>query len=361
METTSKIRQVHRLPRPAKRYRRDQETKAENRPGGFDRNGFLKHRFIPVTDGQQEQLRQQEAVESDFFRSLSDLADLYLFTPLDVSGNVYPDNIRCAFRHAQLHVKAASPDVTLIVLQEENHPATLATFKPLNLPTTLYYVPVRPLWDLLQDTGQEPLAALLLSVFSYLYNVVRVPYYRDSSSYLYSTYEMISEWVEEDPDSLDTEDYEAQVVNLEAASGYGDQFREMLLDPSHLAVFEQRLNTFRPKDEQEKQLQQVCRKYFDLYQAYPGRSIFDNIHEGLYMPQEEERIYPEQYLSFFWAYDDCIYDSLFETVNAELQEKSVMDEPLALQLFDQPQLLEVYQLDFEEQLFELIEELNSLL
>ncbi len=361
MEPASKIRKVCRIPRQAKRCRSYQQTKTGNRTREFGRYGFLKHRFIPLTDGQAEHLSERDAIEIDFFRSLANLAAMYSFEPLDVSGKVYPDNIRCAYRDAQLKVKTISPHLTLIVLRDENHLATLATIRPMDLGATLYYVPVRPLWNLLHDIEQQQVAELLLSVYAYLYKVVQVPYYRDGNSYLYGTYEMIGEWVEEDPDSLDTEDYEAQVENLEAATCHGDSIRELLNIPCHLAAFDQRVKDFQPSYEWEQQLHQTCIKYLNLYQSYPNRSVFDNIHERLVMPQEEERIYPEQYLSFFWDYDDCIYDSLFETVNAELQEKSVMDEPVAMQLFDCPQPQQMHSLDFEEKLFELIEELNSLL
>jgi hypothetical protein len=361
METASKIRQTHHLPEQGKRYRNHQETKIKSRTPKFGGNGFLNHRFIPLINAQQEEIRNNRAIEGNFFRSLTNLAETYSFAPLDVSEKIYPDNIRSAFSYAELKLKAANPDLSLIILQDENHQATLATVLPLNLPTTLYYVAIRPVWNLLQDKAKKKLTEVLLSVFAYLYKVVQVPYYRDNSSYLSGTYEMIREWIEEDPEGLDEADYGEQIANFDAASNNGDRLRDILNNPCHLIQFEQRLKKLKPSGEWQRELHKVCMKFLNLYTSYPDRSIFDNIYEGLLYPQEEERIYPEQYLSFFWDYEDNIYQSLFETVNAELQEKSVMDEPLSIQSFAFPQEKETHNLDFEKRLFELIPELNSLL
>jgi hypothetical protein len=194
METTSAIRATGSISRQGLRQRSRKKAKDKNSASSFNGHGFLKHSFLPLADGRHEELEQWQAVEREFFASLSHLTSLYGFTPKKASDSVFPENIRNAYRHAAEQLKAVRPDLSLIIVQDETHPACLATIKPLNTGVCLYYVPIRPLWDLLRDRKQKKLANLLLSVYAYLYKVVQVPHYRDGGIYLGTTYEMMQDW-----------------------------------------------------------------------------------------------------------------------------------------------------------------------
>lgn len=360
MANTSTTRTTCRLPRQGKRQCRHQERKTKDRPSIPNGYGFLRHRFLPMTGNGHEDLRDWRKVQKDFFTSIGYFCDLYGFSQTDVKHRIYPDNIRCAYQQVAAQLARVRPDLQLVILQEEH--TIVATVKPINTGITLYYIPVRPIWELTQDNKRQQLANLLLSVYAYLYQVAVVPYYTESSSYLHNTYEMMEEWVNQDPEDFDTEDYTERISAFNSLKWYGSKILRRIRHPYALQQLEKRLHAFQPCCTEEQSLHQVCSGLLKLYNEYPDRSIFDNIREGWIDPKEEERIYPEQFISFYWDYKDCLYPSLFETVNYDLQEKSVSDEPLGMQLFDRPQEeVNTHELDFEQRFFELVNDLTALL
>jgi len=362
MATASKYRTTGRLPRQAARQRRDKKKETQIRPAEFNGYGFLKTGFLPVTDTVREELKCTGKIEREFFTSLSNIAALYGFHPLDVRGKVFPYNILLAYHHAEAQVKKANPALQLIIIQDKEHAACLATVKQMDTGATLYYVPVKPLYELLQDKENKKSAELLLSVYTYLYQVAGIPYYRDSSSYMYYTYEMMDEWIKDNPADWDEDDFTAQVSCLNSLSYYGNIIRRKIRNAYNLQQFEKRVSQYRPKTADEEKLQELSRNFLSLYQQFPNRSIMDNIHDRIIEPQKDERIYPDQYISFYWDYKDCLYQSLFETVNMELQEKEVTEEPLSIQLFDKPQeKIQTHEMEFEIRFFDLLHELNDLL
>lgn len=362
MASTSKHRTTGRIPRQAARQRRDEKKEIQIRTPEFNGNGFLKHSFLPLADTVHEELKQEYKVEREFFNSLSNLASLYGFEPLNVKGKVFPYNILLAYRHTAAQLKVVKPDLQLMVIQDSLHTACLATVKPMDTGATLYYVPARPLYELLQERENKRSAELLLSIFTYLYQIAGIPYYRDSSSSMYYTYEMMEEWLTDNPDDWDKDDYVMHRSGFNIAKYWGDIIRRKIGNPYNLLQFENRVNRYIPKSNDEERLHDVSRKFLKLYQDFPIRSIMDNIYSGIVEPQKEERVYPDQYISFYWDYNDCLYQSLFETVNTELQEKEVTEEPLYIQLFDKPQAKEyTHELEFERRFFDLLHELNSLI
>ena len=334
------------------------KKQTENCASQHDRNGFLRSEFLPVIINGHEELTAWKKVESNFFNSLSNLGRLYGFQPLDITGKVYPYNIAMAYNHAVSYMQIIQPELSLIVVQDETHPACLATVKVFNTGSMLYYVNVRPLHRLLQDKKTKSVAELLLSVFGYLYQVGKMPYYADSSTYLYYCYATLKQWVIDDGE----EDEKAEnLADLKNAFHAGKIIQRKISNPCQLPRFKKRVATFMPSSEWEESLLQVSREAFELYFDFPERSISDMIMPGLLDPLTEERMYPEQYLSFFWDDSVWLYDSMMEFVNADLQELTVMDEPLTVQLFDAPQSKEEHDLSFAERLFKLADQLAYVL
>lgn len=362
MATASKFRTTGRPPRQVARQRRDKEKETQVRTPEFNGYGFLKTGFQPLTDTIHKELKCTCRIEGAFFNSLSNLAALYSFQQLGVKDKVFPYNILLAYRHAVEQVKKSNSALQLIIIQDKEHTACLATVKQMDTGATLYYVPVRPLYELLQDRKKKKSAELLLSVYTYLYQVAGIPNYRNSSSYMYYTYEMMEEWIKDNPTDWDEDDFTMKVSCLNSLSYYGDVVRRKIRNPYNLQQFENRVCRYIPKTEDEEKLHDLSREFLSLYQQFPCRSIMDNIHDRIMEPQKDDRIYPDQYISFYWDYKDCLYQSLFETVNMELQEKEVTEEPVSIQLFDKPQeKIQTHEMEFEIRFFELLHELNDLL
>ncbi|MBW7892922.1 MAG: hypothetical protein H3C48_18230, partial [Chitinophagaceae bacterium] len=109
----------------------------------------MKTSFAPVREDKYPELRNYRQVERAFFDSLKNLAALYEFALPDVAGHPFPLNIAHAYRYAREKVQAMRKDLQLIISHGPKSPATLTTFATYDIGLTLYYVPVRPLYDLL--------------------------------------------------------------------------------------------------------------------------------------------------------------------------------------------------------------------
>lgn len=51
---------------------------------------------------------------------------------------------------------------------------------------------------------RKKVAQLLQSVCSYLYHIVKIPYYRKQDSYLFWMYEMVTEWITSNDENEET-------------------------------------------------------------------------------------------------------------------------------------------------------------
>jgi hypothetical protein len=220
----------------------------------------------------------------------------------------------------------------------------------------LYYVPIKPLYDLLNSKRVQE-ARLLLSVFAYLYQKACVPHYAGDNGFLQCQYEMIQEWLCQEPDNWDVPEYEACLSEVCMAEHFGAKLLKQMRHPYHLEQFEKRVQGFAPVNEKQMELLECSQKILQLFHDYSGKPFYANIGQGLLAPDEEERISPEQYLSFIWSSEGWLFEQLHQQVNCSLQEMTEADEPTALQYFDTLQAKESHDLDFESRLFTLIDEL----
>jgi PAS domain S-box-containing protein len=256
-------------------------------------------------------------------------------------------------------VKSRDDKLHCIVAKDENHTATLATVKQYDTGMTLYYIPVRPLWHWVNSKEGTHIADLLLGIFAYLHQVVGIPFYSESGSYLASEYDYIEQMVDEEQDE---EPYrQKQKDELYVMKNAGIKLLKLINDKERLAQFEPAVLNFRHTDKWELDWELLAIEFLQLYQAYPKRNIFDNIHSGLLYPADEDRISADQYISFYWSGDDCLAECLFEMINAHFQEIAYMDEPMRVHLFDKLPENGTPDFDFETRLFDLINQLSKLL
>ena len=88
------------------------------------------------------------------------------------------------------------PDLKLIIVQDNDRPCCLATVQTYEVGYNLSYIPVKPLYDLVMRRKNKKSAALLLSIFCWLFQIVKIPWFTDSDSYLGGCYEILKEWCE---------------------------------------------------------------------------------------------------------------------------------------------------------------------
>ena len=118
--------------------------------------------------------------------------------------------------------------------------------------------------------------------------------------------------------------------------------------------------TFNPvKDEPvENALKEKTLKVKDIYDITrfwslsPSSMVEAIDHEG--------KVIMDKYISFCAETKGMLSDMLFETINAELNECSITEEPIIIKKFDGSKISE-NNLDFENRLFPLIEELIYIL
>ena len=324
---------------------------------GKPTDGFLRHRFQPLTAVRLPKNYRQR--EWDFFRNIEHLSELYGFKPLDVGGQSYPYNLYLSFKHAQM--KLAQKDKGLeLVLLEKNGRIRLATIKTASTASTLFYIPINTIVGLWGNADREKEMLLLQSVSAYLYQVVGLMDYH-RYGYLSCSMDMIQTWLMDEAEEWKDDEWQEHKGDMDKAFHYGSLFFRKVGNPIHLQQWEQRLKDFYPEGLIQQELLRVSSKLFRLYTDYPEHHIFSKVHTGLLNPEEENRMNMGQVFCFTWSLRGWLHEQLMETTCAELNEMMVADEPMSIQYFDTPQQTVAHDIDFELRLYELLHELTDLL
>ena len=171
--------------------RRGAKGQAAIRPAGDAANGFLKVRFLPHLAGQPAKPSPKD--EEDFYRSFILLCDHYGIAASETHSLGYPYNKSVALWEAGRLLRAKQEDVQILECRDAAGNLVLQTEETYNTGSTLYYIPIVPLYRLMQDKRTKRAAQLLLSTCAYLYHIAGIPYYTNDSTYLYWQYDMIRE------------------------------------------------------------------------------------------------------------------------------------------------------------------------
>lgn len=359
--TASKPQRFHGLDAETQRRRRNTEGQAQVCAFGDASNGFLKVSFLPkLHQGKTVQACQEsEKMQKDFYTSLAGLAEHYNILPMPTRHFEYPCNIVLALWDLEEKLKKSVGNFSELRLLQNNHKTYLVSEEKYSTGTTLYYIPVEAIYQMLQNPKHKKNAQLLISVCSYLYHIADIPYHRQEGSYLYWLYEMHREWTEQDEDREENERY---VREFDKAELIGDILEQKIFNRMSLKIFEKRLNSFKSRDVFDVACAEVAGKASELYRQYPSESIFRNAptHSGEEEDTETESIGMEKYISFISDTKGWLYESIEESINNEFNEYAQMDEPTILKCFDGTDTADS-SLDFESRLFGLLDDLCELL
>ncbi|WP_052257285.1 hypothetical protein [Flavobacterium sp. AED] len=322
-------------------------------------DGFLKQQFLPLFE-QSEKLPNSIQTQKEFFNSLAILTGLYGFEIMDVENKPYPYNILLTHSYVQKQLRKSGQDIELTILQGNSGMVKLATNHTYNTGNTLYYIPILPLYRLLQNKKHKQTAELLLSVFAYLYHIAGIPYYRENSSYLFYQYECMEEWLIDDFENDETEESNSTLSEFNQAIYYGDVMLRKIYNLYHLNYFKQRTESYRPRTFFEKDCLTVAEKALALLLEYPDYTIFQNTSNREF-EYDDTVIKAEQYISFIADSNGLLYENIARVVNDEFNECSEMEEPTLLQIYDAENQPSNKGLDFEYRLFPLINDLCTLL
>ena len=233
-----------------------------------------------------------------------------------------------------------------------------------NTGATLYYIPIVPLYRLSKNPSYKQATQLLQSICSYLYHIANVPYYRQQNSYLYWMYEMISEWLIND----ENEDTPKYLREIKQSEWIGDYMEQKIFNPQNLTLFKERINRFENRDSFETDCLLLACDTLALYEMFPDATIYRNIQrretntddEDYYEDYHERTITMEKYVSFCADDKGILFQTLFDSVNAEFQECTEIEEPSTQKRCDGTNVSN-NNLDFENCIFPLIERLIDLL
>jgi len=355
-------RRVYTLDAETQRRRRGAERQTKVSACGDATNGFLKVSFLPrLQENKTVQACQNiSKMENDFYSSLDSLAEHYHIVPMATRHFEYPYNMALAVSDLEEKLKKSVWNFSELRLLQDSHRTYLLSEEKYTTGTTLYYIPIEPIYQMLKDPKYKKNAQLLLSVCSYLYHIADVPYFRQQGSYLYWLYEMHREWTEQDEDREENERY---VREFDKAELIGDCLEKKIFNHVNLAVFEERLKAFKSRDDFDKPCLDTAKKAFALFTDYPNESIFRNAPMNNRDEDEEtenESIGMEKYISFISDTKGWLYESIEESINNEFNEYGTMDEPTIIKCFDGRERTE-NSLDFESRLFALLEDMCALL
>ena len=370
-KTISTVRSLFRMDEAGKRQFRDSKGQTAVSSDSTSSNGFLKIRFLPkIMDNENievcESSKNAKKTERDFFKSLNQLTKHYNIDLLPAWNFTYPYNIALSIWHTAKMLRERIPHFNNLQLVQNNDETYLISEERYNTSTTLFYIPVIPLYHLLKNKRRKKSAELLLSVCCYLYRNANIPYYRQQCSYLYWNYEMISDWLKDDEEIDENQSIKKELLQAEII---GDCMEQKISNDKNLEFFQKRINRFKPQDEFERKCFQIAESTYGLYSDYPNESIFRNAHfnnlskkETFYDSEDDEEkvITMDKYISFFA--NDCgsVYQSLVDGVNNEFNEYGELQEPIIIKTFNGKPLDNV-SLDFEDRLFKIVTDLINVL
>lgn len=356
------VERVRQLDAKTKGRKRNSERQTEISTNANVADGFLKTSFLPKLKETEtvQACKKTAKTERDFYKSLSKLAEHYSITPMQTNQFEYPYNMVLTLWDLEEKLKQRVLNWEEIRLVQDSKKTYFIGEEKYNTGTTLYYIPIEPLYQMLNDPKRKKNAQLLISVCSYLYHIADVPYYRQEDSYLYWMYEMHKDWVEQDDETEETEMYNREFTKAELI---GDSIEQKLFNRINLKVFQQRLNAFKSLDTFDHDCWQMASNAFDLYTEYPQASIFRNVpinEDPENEEDENEIIAMEKYISFISHTKGWLYESISDSINNEFNEYGAMQEPTICKRFDGKDISNTC-LDFENRLFALLNDICNLL
>ncbi len=357
----SSVKRVRNLDATDKGCQRNPKGQTAVRTDTHAADSFLRNSFLPKLAEMElaEPCNETATRERDFYQSLSLVAEHYQIQPMQTQIYGYPYNMALALWNLEEQLKSKVKDWEEITLEQQNKKTFLTSQERYNTGATLYYIPVVPLYRLLKQKKRKQNALLLLSVCSYLYHGVNIPYYRQENSFLHWQYEMLKEWLTDDDES---EEAFICKIEFDQADWIGDRMEKKIFNPANLTYFKERLNCFKCKDALDLDCLKLAQEAFTLLGQYPNENVFRNARPNgeTEIDDRENSVTMDTYVSFYADGKGWLHQHLIQCVNSELQEYGEIEEPCILKRFDGSNITE-NNLDFENRLFALLEELIDLL
>ncbi|WP_372473292.1 hypothetical protein AB4865_10685 [Capnocytophaga sp. ARDL2] len=328
-------------------------------------NGFLKHRFLPkVGNFSDFKGIHIKKLQGDLQKSLERMANFYGFQPLDMSKYEFPYNVALALDQTQKHLQQNDDCWHRIQVWQDTNPTAFLSFffsveETFRTNNTLFYIPILPVYKLLKDKDKKhkKIGQLLLSVFTYVCHKAYVPYYTQDDCFLGYIYESFNDWIVNDWD--EPQEKEVALLHLRQAQYVGERLYQKIRNSKNLQLFEKRINDFKACNETEKEILQISKAFFDLWQNFPSANLYTYLNREE-ISDEAELFTIDKYVSFsFDTQSDFFQYHIVEVVNGEVSQCSEIEEPTFVNRFDG--VSSHFNFDFENLFFSLLHRLINLL
>ena len=348
------------LRNPAKsltRCRNHKKAKTTAGSHGHAPYDFLNQSFAAVSHFDGYKKTKTPTVEKQFFASFNQFSNKYKLNTITASSNTFPYSLLSAFEQAKKELSKSNPQTSLIITQNKGD-TMLATVEEIGISYTLYYVSLNAL-DWLHQRGEKNTFRLMLSISSYLYNVIRMSL-PSGNDFLTGCYDAIADWLENSECEYEPQEWKENKALITAMRRKQPILEGTVRDHIHLYAFEQRVKDYQPLDKNEEDFLSIAKLFLSMYTLYPQRNFFDNIYTEHLEEPEDERAYPDQYFSFFWDDNGWLHDCLMEYINSDLQERCVFEQPAVIEYFHSNGSTSNSNLDFEKLLLQSLSDLSTI-
>ncbi len=364
MQTLSATPAFRKRPRPHTRCKGSQDKQTPAGAERFVADGFLKLRFLPVYETSGE-LPQKEKVEPVYLKAVRNLTAYYKIDAIDVRDYPYPYNILLSNWDISRQIKTKGRYREIRIEETDDRKINLSVTESVNTGNTLFYIPLVPLFKALQS-GENPCALLLLSVCVYLFRKAGVCHYEEDESYICYLYEIMDNWIEDDRESMDKEDYKEQRAILDEVFSIGDQMKVLLLDEKQLEQLQSRIQKLEPANQFDKDCVKLAKETLALWMEFPTANLYQNL--ASYDNDEEEddyyndgKIKVTDYISFIGETSSCVYDTMMTMLNDDFNERSGVQDFENSIVFNKPQRKYKDVLAYEERVINIITDLCDLI
>jgi hypothetical protein len=365
METTSANRTIRQRPRPNARCKGIEAKQTEVIAPKPVTDGFLKHRFAPMYQPAPE-LPERKLIERDFFKSLSYLKKHYGLDLQDLRKLPYPYNLLMAERETNRQLKTKDRYRELLIITQDDNRTCLIVKETFRREFGLYFIPVMPIYDLWQKEETKECAELLTAVCAYLYLEAGVSYYRDEDEYMFYNYESLEGWIEDDKDCMDKEDFIKLKEAYKNAKEQGDFMQSKMMTEGLLARFQKIITGFKDSTGLGLDCLSIAKTALQIRKDFPHRNLYQ--HCSAPKPEEEDDYYYDnnfvgmnEYISFIGCGRDRLSDDLFNMANTDFNERPSFQEPELLTFFNERKGKYADGLAYEHHVFNLIDDLCTLL
>jgi len=310
------------------------------------------------------ELPKKEKVEPVYLKAVKNLTAYYKVDIIDVHNYPYPYNILLSNWDISRQIKMKGRYREIRIEETENLTIQLSVTESINTGNTLFFIPLVPLFKSLQN-GSNPCASLLLSVCVYLFRKAGVCHYKEDESYICYLYEIMDNWIEDDREGMDKEDYKEQRAILDEVFSIGDKMKVLLNDEKELEKLQDRIQKFEPESQFDRDCLKLAKETLALWMEYPTAHIYQHLNEDI--DEDEDDYYSNgkikvtDYISFIGEMSSCVYDTMMTMLNDDFNERSGTQDFETTIVFNKPQRKYKDVLAYEDRVIGIIEDLCDLI